>query len=157
MLVLPARPRERARHEYLASGTNNTSATARSSRRVVGQWGGAGGASCEDHFAFSVSYWGPRRLKKLGLKNPFFNSQKIAARSPRVAYRRPAGQARRPQLDHKTRFLILVRQVHLDGHPRPPTIVPQLQSMTVRDRPTALAARPEGHDRRVLVVLQLDD
>ena len=25
--------------------------TAHTSRRVVGQWGGAGGASCEDHFA----------------------------------------------------------------------------------------------------------
>jgi hypothetical protein len=30
------------------------------SRRVVGQWGGAGGAICEDHFCLTVSYEGAR-------------------------------------------------------------------------------------------------
>ena len=60
------------------------------------------------------------------------------------------------KLDHIT-LLVLVRQVHLDGHPRTTRIVAQLQSMTVRDRPTALPTGTEGHDRRVVVVLQLDN
>ena len=59
------------------------------------------------------------------------------------------------KLDHTT-LLVLVRQVHLDRHPRPSTIIPQLQSMTVRDRPARLTAGPEGNDRRVLVVLQFN-
>jgi hypothetical protein len=34
----------------LASGMAVSCVTPYASRRVVGQWGGAGGASCEDHF-----------------------------------------------------------------------------------------------------------
>jgi hypothetical protein len=34
----------------LASGVAVSRMTSNTSRRVVGQWGGAGGASCEDHF-----------------------------------------------------------------------------------------------------------
>jgi hypothetical protein len=37
----------------LASGITIASVTSNASRRVVGQWGGAGGASCEDHFALA--------------------------------------------------------------------------------------------------------
>ena len=33
---------------FIANFTSNTS------RRVVGQWGGAGGASCEDHFCLAL-------------------------------------------------------------------------------------------------------
>ena len=36
----------------LASGVAVAQFTSNTSRRVVGQWGGAGGAFCEDHFAF---------------------------------------------------------------------------------------------------------
>jgi hypothetical protein len=36
----------------LASFVAVSCVTSNASRRVVGQWGGAGGASCEDHFAF---------------------------------------------------------------------------------------------------------
>ena len=36
----------------LASGVAVAQFTSNASRRVVGQWGGAGGAICEDHFAF---------------------------------------------------------------------------------------------------------
>ena len=36
----------------LASGTTISRLTSNASRRVVGQWRGAGGASCEDHLAF---------------------------------------------------------------------------------------------------------
>ena len=36
----------------LASGIAVSHVTSNTSRRVVGQWGGAGGASCEDHLAF---------------------------------------------------------------------------------------------------------
>jgi len=35
----------------LASGVAVASVTSNASRRVVGQWGGAGGAFCEDHLA----------------------------------------------------------------------------------------------------------
>ena len=34
----------------LASGVAVAQMTSNASRRVVGQWGGAGGACCEDHF-----------------------------------------------------------------------------------------------------------
>ena len=37
----------------LASGITVASFTPNTSRRVVGQWGGAGGAICEDHFALA--------------------------------------------------------------------------------------------------------
>ena len=37
----------------LASGAAISCVTAYASRRVVGQWGGAGGAICEDHFALA--------------------------------------------------------------------------------------------------------
>ena len=36
----------------LASGITIARLTSNASRRVVGQWGGAGGAICEDHFVF---------------------------------------------------------------------------------------------------------
>ena len=36
----------------LASRVTVAKFTPYTTRRVVGQWGGAGGASCEDHFAF---------------------------------------------------------------------------------------------------------
>jgi hypothetical protein len=38
----------------LASGITVPGLTSNASRRVVGQWGGAGGAICEDHFALGV-------------------------------------------------------------------------------------------------------
>ena len=37
----------------LASGTTISEFAPHASRRVVGQWGGAGGACCEDHFALA--------------------------------------------------------------------------------------------------------
>ena len=37
--------------------------TSNASRRVVGQWGGAGGASCEDHLAFCGELFVLARLK----------------------------------------------------------------------------------------------
>ena len=136
----------------LASGTTISEFASNASRRVVGQWRGAGGASCEDHLAFCGELFGFARRLKIGLKTRFLNSQKNIADAAQKRARRPE---RRRKPDHTT-LLVLVRQVHLDRHPRPSTIVPQLQSMTVRDRPAALAARPEGHDRRVLVVLQFN-
>jgi hypothetical protein len=39
----------------LASGVTIARLTSNTARRVVGQWGGAGGAICEDHFAL---VWG---------------------------------------------------------------------------------------------------
>jgi hypothetical protein len=38
----------------LASGITIASLTPNTSRRVVGQWGGTGGANCDEHLAF----WG---------------------------------------------------------------------------------------------------
>ena len=35
------------------SSSSQPSLTSNTSRRVVGQWGGAGGAICEDHFALA--------------------------------------------------------------------------------------------------------
>ena len=37
----------------LASGITIAGPTSNATRRVVGQWGGAGGAICEDHFALA--------------------------------------------------------------------------------------------------------
>jgi hypothetical protein len=39
----------------LAIGITISRPTSNTSRRVVGQWGGAGGAFCEDHFAWAGS------------------------------------------------------------------------------------------------------
>ena len=39
----------------LASGVAVASVTSNAPRRVVGQWGGAGGAVCEDHFRLAGS------------------------------------------------------------------------------------------------------
>ena len=39
---------------HLASFVTISCVTSNTTRRVVGQWGGAGGASCEDHFAFAM-------------------------------------------------------------------------------------------------------
>ena len=36
--------------------------TSNASRGVVGQWGGAGGASCEDHFGLAEAFTGFARL-----------------------------------------------------------------------------------------------
>ena len=44
--VLAQRQRELVSRVTISQFASNTS------RRVVGQWGGAGGACCEDHFAF---------------------------------------------------------------------------------------------------------
>ena len=41
----------------LASGVAVPQLTSNASRRVVGQWGGAGGACCEDHLAFCGEFW----------------------------------------------------------------------------------------------------
>ena len=46
----------------LASGVTVALFTAYASRRVVGQWGGTGGAICEDHLAFCGELLGLRRL-----------------------------------------------------------------------------------------------
>ena len=43
--------------------------TSNATRRVVGQWGGAGGASCEDHFALAGSVRVARR--RVSVRNPF--------------------------------------------------------------------------------------
>ena len=43
---LPTKP------SHLASFVTISCVTSNTARRVVGQWGGAGGAICEDHFAF---------------------------------------------------------------------------------------------------------
>ena len=40
----------------LASRIAIASVTSNTSRRVVGQWGGAGGASCEDHFGLDGAF-----------------------------------------------------------------------------------------------------
>ena len=40
----------------LASGVAIARPTANTSRRVVGQWGGAGGAICEDHLALARAF-----------------------------------------------------------------------------------------------------
>ena len=46
----------------LASGIAIPRATAYASRRVVGQWGGTGGACCEDHIWVAGAFMGARRL-----------------------------------------------------------------------------------------------
>ena len=47
----------------LARGVAIASVTSNTSRRVVGQWGGAGGAICEDHFGLVEAFVGfARRL-----------------------------------------------------------------------------------------------
>ena len=58
----------------LASFVTISCVTSNASRRVVGQWGGAGGASCEDHLAFCGELFGVARRLRLGLENRFFNS-----------------------------------------------------------------------------------
>ena len=52
--ALPLGDDSRARSAVvmLASGVAIASAASNASRRVVGQWGGTGGACCEDHLAF---------------------------------------------------------------------------------------------------------
>ena len=55
--------------------------TSNASRRGVGQWGGTGGAVCEDHLAFCGELSGfAGRVTRLE-KPVFFNSQKNAART----------------------------------------------------------------------------
>ena len=49
----------------LASGVTVALFTAYASRRVVGQWGGTGGAICEDHLAFCGELCVMRRLTRL--------------------------------------------------------------------------------------------
>ena len=46
----------------LASGITVSQMASNAPRRVVGQWGGAGGAVCEDHRAFCGELLGLRRL-----------------------------------------------------------------------------------------------
>jgi len=46
----------------LASGVAIARLTSNASRRVVGQWGGTGGAFCEDHLAFCGDIGLARRL-----------------------------------------------------------------------------------------------
>jgi hypothetical protein len=41
----------------LASGVAVAQFTSNAPRRVVGQWGGTGGACCEDHLAFCGELW----------------------------------------------------------------------------------------------------
>ena len=41
-------------------------------RRGVGQWGGTGGACCEDHLAFCGELWALRRLDMTRLGKPVF-------------------------------------------------------------------------------------
>jgi hypothetical protein len=67
-----------SRARMLASGITVAILTSNTSRRVVGQWGGAGGASCEDHLAFCGVIGLARRLTRLA-KPDFFNSP---ARTP---------------------------------------------------------------------------
>jgi len=69
----------------LASGVTIARPTPYTSRRVVGQWGGAGGACCEDHFAFAVSYWVFSGLDRL--EKPDFSAHpKKKARRERCTY-----------------------------------------------------------------------
>ena len=49
--------------------------TSNATRRVVGQWGGAGGAICEDHFAFLRRVIGLKRLDSAG-KTRFVKAKK---------------------------------------------------------------------------------
>jgi len=44
----------------LASGVTIARLTSHASRRVEGQWSGAGGAICEDHFFLVGGLWGSR-------------------------------------------------------------------------------------------------
>ena len=53
------------RDRMLASGVTIAKFASNTSRRVVGQWGGAGGACCEDHLAFCGELLGLRRLARL--------------------------------------------------------------------------------------------
>jgi len=73
----------------LASGTTISCVTSNASRRGVGQWRGAGGASCEDHFAFCGELL-VRAAALIGLKNPIFSTHKTPPRATRTLYRRPA-------------------------------------------------------------------
>jgi hypothetical protein len=59
----------------LASGVAVASVTSNASRRGVGQWGGAGGAVCEDHLAFCGELLGLAGLTRLE-KPEFFNLTK---------------------------------------------------------------------------------
>ena len=54
----------------LARGVAVSCLTPNASRRVVGQWGGAGGAICEDHLAFGGELLRLRGRAKLA--KPFF-------------------------------------------------------------------------------------
>ena len=56
----------------LASGIAVTceAPSASPSRTVVGQWGGAGGAICEDHFALAGRLWASRGDNTVGVPYP---------------------------------------------------------------------------------------
>ena len=59
----------------LASGVAVAQFASNTTRRVVGQWGGAGGACCEDHLAFCGELLGLRRLDS-AWKTRIFNPPK---------------------------------------------------------------------------------
>ncbi len=54
--------------------------TAHASRRVVGQWGGAGGACCEDHFALAGCLWASRASRVCECAN------QVSSRSTGLTY-----------------------------------------------------------------------
>ena len=58
----------------MASFVAVASLTSNTSRRGVGQWGGAGGAICEDHLVFLRRVIGLKRLDSAG-ETRFVNSQ----------------------------------------------------------------------------------
>ena len=67
----------------LASRVAVAGPTSNATRRVVGQWGGAGGACCEDHFAFCGELLGFARLETRLEKPVFFQLKKITTRRER--------------------------------------------------------------------------
>ena len=54
----------------LASGVAIAQLTSNASRRVVGQWGGAGGACCEDHFCLAAGRWASFARRYAGCEFP---------------------------------------------------------------------------------------
>ena len=54
----------------LASGVAIARPASNASRRVEGQWGGAGGAVCEEHFGLAVSKW-VAAAACVSVRNPF--------------------------------------------------------------------------------------
>ena len=68
----------------LASFVTISCVTSNASRRVVGQWGGAGGASCEDHLALAGGRGALRALWKLCPNQIGFYTLAAVDAAPRI-------------------------------------------------------------------------